>query len=231
MAQAYFSPSVFAFLKELDANNNREWWEENKDRYIATVREPALAFITDFEPQLHSMSPHFVADTRVNGGSLMRPYRDVRFSKDKTPYKTNIGIQFRHERGKDVHAPGFYVHIEPGQCFIGVGMWHPEPKVARVIRQHIHEYPDSWIAATRDRSFTETWSIAQDDDEMLKRVPREFDPDHELADDLRMKSFIAGRRTTQKSVTSGDFDVQLGDAFRRASDLSSFLCDAVSLPY
>ncbi len=231
MAQAYFSPKVFTFLKELDSNNNKEWWEANKERYIETIREPALAFIADFEPQLHSMSPHFVADTHLNGGSLMRPYRDVRFSRDKTPYKTNVGIQFRHESGKDVHAPGFYVHIEPGQCFSGVGMWHPEPKVARVIRQNIYDNPADWKKATRGKAFTDTWHLDTHENEMLKRVPREFDSGHAFADDLRMKSFIAGRDMSQKTVTSSDLDAQLGASFRKASRLTEFLCSAVGIPY
>ena len=111
MAKRHFKKDVFDFLNELESNNEKTWWENNKDRYIAVIREPALEFINDFEVSLKKISPHFVADSRTVGGSLMRPYRDVRFSKDKTPYKTNVGIQFRHEQGKDVHAPGFYVHI------------------------------------------------------------------------------------------------------------------------
>ena len=121
MAQSYFSPAVFTFLKDVAANNNRPWWEDNKDRYISLIREPAKEFIEDFGPRLQAISEHFVADSRTNGGSLMRPYRDTRFSKDKTPYKTNIGIQFRHERGKDVHAPGFYIHIAPERLLGGCG--------------------------------------------------------------------------------------------------------------
>jgi uncharacterized protein (TIGR02453 family) len=231
MAQKYFTRGVFTFLSELEQNNDKAWWEQNKDRYIATIREPSIEFIADFEPRLHRLSPHFVADTRLNGGSLMRPYRDVRFSRDKTPYKTNVGIQFRHESGKDVHAPGFYLHLEPASCFAGVGLWHPETKVARQIRQHIHDRPDDWRKATRGKAFLDDWDIEQDDDEMLKRVPKEFDADHPFADDLRMKSFIAGRRVTQKSVTSDDFDARLAKSFGRARAFTAFLCEAVGLPF
>lgn len=229
--QSYFTPAVFSFLRELAANNEKEWWEANKDRYIRLIREPAKEFIADFEPRLHNLSDHFVADTRTNGGSLMRPYRDTRFAKDKTPYKTNVGIQFRHEAGKDVHAPGFYVHIEPGECFAGVGMWRPETKVARQIREVIHDDPDAWRKATRSKAFSSVWNIDPGEDDMLKRVPKEFDPDFAFADDLRMKSFIAGRRMTQKEVTSPEFDVTLARAFKAASAYTAFLCRAVGLPY
>lgn len=231
MRTSYFSAGVFTFLKELDANNNREWWEDNKDRYIRLIRDPAKEFIADFEPRLHSISDRFLADTRTNGGSLMRPYRDTRFSKDKTPYKTNVGIQFRHEMGKDVHAPGFYLHIAPGDCWAGVGMWRPEPKVARRIREAIHEHPEEWKKATKYKAFTNVWTIDPAEDEMLKRVPREFDPEFVYADDLRMKSFTAGHRMTQKSVTSADFDDIVGKAFKAAGTYTGFLCSAVGLPY
>ncbi len=231
MANSYFTPGVFKFLRELEENNNRPWFEENKQRYIDTIREPAKVFIEDFGERLQAISDHFVADTRTNGGSLMRPYRDTRFSQDKTPYKTNVGIQFRHEQGKDVHAPGFYIHIEPGACFAGVGMWNPEPKVARQIRESIYADPDGWRKATRYRSFTDVWDLDPDDDQRLKRVPREFDVDFPYADDLRMKSFIAGHKMTQKSVSSPEIDVTLAKAFKAGSNLNAFLCKSVGLAY
>lgn len=231
MRQSYFTPAVFKFLRELEENNDRTWWEANKERYISTIREPAKEFIEDFEPRLTNISDHFVADTRTNGGSLMRPYRDTRFSKDKTPYKTNVGIQFRHEMGKDVHAPGFYLHLEPGSCFAGVGMWRPEPKVARKIRDRIFEEPDAWRKATKGKSFTETWDLSVEDEDMLKRVPKEYGDDFVYADDVRMKSFIAGSRLTQKTVTSKSFDNDLAKLFAKATVLTEFLCKAVGLPF
>ena len=231
MSKRYFTPAMFKFLRELEQNNEKGWWEDNKDRYIGVVREPALEFINDFEAPLKKISPHFTADSRTVGGSLMRPYRDVRFSKDKTPYKTNVGIQFRHESGKDIHAPGFYLHLEPKACFAGVGLWHPETAVARRIREAIHDNPDGWKKAAKGKAFTDVWDTTQDDDEMLKRVPREFDPDHPYSDDLRMKSFIAGARITQTTVTSGEFAAELGGMFSKAGRFTGFLCEAVGLPF
>ena len=231
MPKKHFTPALFAFLRELEANNDRQWWEENKHRYHAVVRDPSLDFITDFGGRLEKISPHFIADSRTVGGSLMRPYRDTRFTPDKTPYKTNVGIQFRHERGKDIHAPGYYLHLAPGACFAGVGLWHPETEVARAIRQAIHDDAAGWAAATKRKPFTDTWSTTPDEDEMLKRVPAGLDPGHPHADDLRMKSFIAGATLTQRQVTSAGFDQELASMFARASGYGRFLCDALDLPF
>jgi uncharacterized protein (TIGR02453 family) len=231
VGKQYFSPEVFTFLKELAKNNDKAWWEDNKQRYVDVIRDPAIAFVADFEPRLHKLSPYFVADTRLNGGSLMRPYRDVRFSRDKTPYKTNVGIQFRHESGKDAHAPGFYIHLEPNQSFIGVGMWHPETAIARRIRQSIYDRPDAWKKATRTDRFLDTWDLEPDEDETLKRVPKEFDPTFEYADDLRMKSFIAGGRISQEDATSSSFADDVAKRFADAGTFAGFLTEAVGLPY
>ena len=123
----YFQEGLFTFLKELRANNDREWFAANRERYETQVREPFVRFISDFEPILHQISPHFRADPRPSGGSLFRIYRDTRFSKDKSPYKTAAAAHFPHERGRDVHAPGYYLHLEPGSVFAGAGLWRPVP--------------------------------------------------------------------------------------------------------
>ena len=142
--QAHISPEFFTFFRELKENNNREWFQANKQRYETQVREPLLHFITDFGVRLPEISPRYMADARKSGGSLFRIYRDVRFSKDKSPYKTTAGIQFRHENGKDVHAPGFYLHLEPDGVFVGVGIWHPETKILNnfcvIFIDHRHYY-------------------------------------------------------------------------------------------
>ena len=122
---AGFTPETIAFLNELSKNNNREWFKANKSRYEELVLDVALRFIQSMQDPLAEIAPNFIAQPTRVGGSLMRVYRDTRFSKNKTPYKTNVGIQFRHERAKDVHSPGYYVHIATDEVFIGVGMWRP----------------------------------------------------------------------------------------------------------
>jgi uncharacterized protein (TIGR02453 family) len=105
----HFGRELIKFLKDLRTNNNREWFQANKRRYEKDVRDPLLRFVTDFGPRLEKISSHFVADARPMGGSLFRIYRDTRFSRDKSPYKTAAALHFRHEKAKDVHAPGFWV--------------------------------------------------------------------------------------------------------------------------
>ncbi len=230
MGKKYFTPALFKFLKELEANNNKDWWEDNKDRYVEVIREPALEFIADFGPELEKLSPHFKADAKTQGGSLMRPFRDVRFSKDKTPYKTNVGIQFRHESGKDVHAPGYYLHLEPGENFAGVGLWSPETKVAHAIRRKINDQPDRWKKAVYSKSFADSWSLGHPED-ALKKVPKEYEADHPYADDIRRKSFTAGQRLSQQMVTSPDFTSRYLKELKKASTFNAFLCEAIGVPY
>ena len=226
----HFTPRTFAFLRDLADNNDRTWFDANKERYEADVREPALDFIQDFADRLMKISPHFSADPRKQGGSLFRIHRDTRFSKDKTPYKTHTGMQFRHVATQgDVHAPGFYLHIEPGACWAGVGLWQPSTDRARMIRQAIHDDPGAWRRATTGARFTARWELM--DGDPLVRVPKEFDPDHPYADDLRRRSFVAATKLTQKAMTSDDFVDEYATLCQTAAPFMRFLCDAVGVAF
>jgi len=224
----YFSSKLFTFLKDLKANNDRDWFNDNKPRYEKEVKEAAVRFISDFAPQLGKISPHFRADPRPVGGSLFRIYRDTRFAKDKTPYKTHVGIHFRHELAKTAHAPGFYLHLEPASAFVGAGIWRPEPKVAQLIRQAIVDDPDRWKKIMKRKAFRESFSLSGDS---LKRPPKGVEPDHPLIDDLKRKDFIAISDLTQKSATSSDFMKQFTASCRGVAPLVEFICDALSVPY
>ena len=219
-------PALFRFLAELAAHNDRDWFAANKERYESDVREPALAFVTAFGPYLEAISPHFVADARKVGGSLFRIHRDTRFSKDKSPYKTHTGIQFRHERAKDVHAPGFYLHLEPRQVFVGIGLWRPETSDARAIREAIDADPDGWKKAARGMRSRTSFELAG---ESLKRPPAGFAKDHALIEDLKRKDFIATARLTQKQVTAPDFVERFAGHCRAGQPFVSFLCGALDL--
>ncbi|MFC1889346.1 DUF2461 domain-containing protein, partial [Thermodesulfobacteriota bacterium] len=168
----YFTKETFAFLRELAANNNREWFRENKPRYVSQVRDPATLFIEDFGEHLKGISWHFVADPRPVGGSLFRIYRDTRFSRDKSPYKTHTGIQFRHVRGKDVHAPGFYLHLEPRNVFAGIGIWHPDSAALAGIRNAICDAPSAWKRVVNGKAFRKVFEM---DGESLIRAPKGYD--------------------------------------------------------
>ncbi|MGA9598143.1 MAG: DUF2461 domain-containing protein [Acidimicrobiia bacterium] len=228
MSKRYFTPRLFAFFRDLAKNNNREWFKENQDVYESYVREPALDFINDFAGPLAGISSHFVVDSRKVGGSLFRIQRDTRFAKDKTPYKPNTGMQFRHRAGKDVHAPGFYIHLQPGECFVGAGLWHPETAAAYAIREKIDEDRAAWKRATRSKRFTERLALGGDS---LSRPPRGFDADHPLIDDLKRKDFIASTPLTQATVTSDRLMDDFTDVCRRSAPLMKFLCEAVGIPF
>ena len=223
-----FPPDTIKFLKTLKRNNNRDWFAKNKERYESAFVEPSLQFIDAIGQQLKTISPCFFAVPKKSGGSLMRIYRDTRFAKDKTPYKLNIGIHFRHEVGKDVHAPGFYVHIQPGDCFIGVGIWHPEPRVAKQIRTAIDDDPAAWKKAAHAKSFTSKFTLAG---ESLKRPPKDFDPEHTYVNDLKRKDFIGVQNIDDAAIHDPKFVKQTIVDFKKAKPLMKFLCDALDLRY
>lgn len=223
-----FSPALFTFLRELRANNDREWFKANKPRYEETVQEPALEFVSAFEPHLHAISPHFVADPRPVGGSLFRIYRDTRFSKDKSPYKTHTGIHFRHELARTAHAPGFYLHLAPGQVFIAAGIWRPDTETLGRIRAAIAAAPERWTATTSTRPFVDDYRLGG---ESLKRPPAGYDSEHPLIDELRRKDFIAVRSLDEKAVCSVGFLEQLGRRYAVTGPFVRLLCDAIGVPF
>ncbi len=220
--------ALFDFLRELGANNERPWFEENKARYRAEVRDPMLDFIQAFAEPLAEISPHFRADPRPNGGSLFRIYRDTRFSKDKTPYKTNVGAHFRHEAGKDAHAPGFYLHLEPGMCFAGCGVWHPDSPTLGRIRDAIVEKPEEWTRITTGADFCRTFRLAG---EALKRPPRGYDPEHPLVEDLKRKDFVVITDVEEAEAVRPDFLDRFAAIAGAGGEFTSFLCKAVGVPF
>lgn len=225
MAATFVTPELFRFLKELRAHNERSWFEANKERYLTRVRDSMLGFIAAVGPGLRRISPHIVADPRPSGGSLLRIYRDTRFSRGKTPYKINAGLRFPHGAAKDLHGPGpgYYLHLEPGQVFMGAGMWHPDPNTLRAVREAIVKDPRSWKRAQR--------SPLSHGDESLRRPPRGFDPDHPLIEDLKRTSFTIGRRFTERQACSSTFPALFVRACRREAPLMRFLAKAVGLPF
>ncbi len=223
-----FSNQTFEFLRLLAANNNREWFNEHKPDYESKVREPALAFITQMQPLLGDISTRFLATPKKTGGSLMRVYRDARFSKDKTPYKTNVGIQFRHFMGKDVHAPGFYLHISDDECFIGAGIWRPDGPALGKIRGFIDENPRGWLKAKEASDFTAHFNLGG---ESLKRPPRGFNAEHPLIDDLKRKDFIAIAPISAEAIKADDFAEVCARHFQYADAYMYYLCTALDLPY
>lgn len=224
----HFSPGLFRFLRELSENNTRDWFDANRDRYRREVQEPAIRFVMDFAPHLGEISPHFRADPRPVGGSIFRIHRDMRFVKEGGPYKTTVGIQFRHDSAKDAHAPGFYLHLEPGNVFVGMGLWRPDGPTLRALRERILEDPAGWLGATAQPPFAPRLVL---DGDSLAKAPRGVDPDHPLIRDLRRKDFIGVAQLSQDQVTSTGFLHAFADLCQAGAPFMAYLCRAVDRPF
>jgi uncharacterized protein (TIGR02453 family) len=223
-----FQPSLVQFLGRLKRNNNRAWFERNKARYEAEVRQPVLEFIRAIAPRIEAVSPHiFVSDSKV-GGSMMRPYRDTRFTSDKQPYKTNVGINFRHERGDDAHAPGLWLHIEPGEFWLAVGMWRPDAEALDKVRARIAEDGDAWLAARDDARFRSVWKFIGD---ALKRPPRGYDAGHPLIEDIKRKEFLGFRDMGLKELYHKDVVARVADCYAASAAFMKFLCNALEMGF
>jgi uncharacterized protein (TIGR02453 family) len=228
MNNVHFSADLFRFLDELRRNNRREWFEANRARYERLAREPMLAFIADFAPRLKQISPRFIADPRPSGGSMFRVYRDVRFSPDKKPYKTHVAARFPHVMGRDVHAPGFYLHLEPGGVLFGAGIWHPDPMTLSKIRDFIVKHPARWKKVKNDSQFQKHWTL---DGEALSRPPRGYDPGHPLIEDLKRKDFTAFSNLREAEVCSPRFLDRYAAACTVAAPLMQFLARVLDLQF
>ena len=221
--RSYFSSDLFGFLRDLKANNNRDWFLANKQRYEKSVRDPVLQFISDFAPHLRKINKHFIADPKPHGGSLFRIYRDIRFSSDKTPYKTHVGVSFEHEREGEWSAPVFYLHFEPGDCFAGAGLWHPDAKTLNKIRSAILNDSRAWKKVLQ--------SGLELQGSTLSRPPRGYDANHPLIKALMKKDFITSFPFTDKQVCSDSFIQDYEKACQRMSPLVAFLTKAVGLQW
>ncbi|MGC1449317.1 MAG: TIGR02453 family protein [Candidatus Sulfotelmatobacter sp.] len=218
----YFTPDLFRFLARLKRNNNRDWFLAHKEEYETCVRQPVLRFITAFAVPLYEISPHLVADPRPSRGSMFRIYRDTRFSNDKRPYKTHVAMRFSH-RGKDVHSPGFYFHLEPGGCFAASGLWHPEPQTLLNVRNAIVSRPVEWRRLNK--------LLNWDDAGKLRRPPRGFPADHEFVEDLKLRDIGTAVAFTEKQVCGPKFMSIFAAACREMSPVAAFLSSAVGLKF
>lgn len=223
-----FSIDFFKFYTELKKNNNREWFNDNKPRYLASVVQPMGEFIIAIAPLLQLISPHYVANPKPHGGSMFRIYRDTRFSKDKTPYKTHAACHFRHQAGRDAHAPGFYVHIETDGIHFGGGIWLPPAKQLGLIRDFISDNPSAWEELRQSAAVRKAGGIRGDS---LKRAPRGYDPDARHIDDLKRKSFYLTIEADQELILSPEFVTETAKAFRTAARLNRFVTYALELPF
>lgn len=237
----YFTDASFKFLRALARHNNREWFLAHKGDYDAHVRQPFQKLLIDLQPHLAEISTHYRADPKPVGGSMFRIHRDTRFSKEKTPYKTHVGITFYHAATKAVQrgdagnaamgrldAPVLYLHLEPGACFAGGGIWHPQPESVKRIRDYLLNNPASWKAATRSAKFRKHWEMGG---ESLSRPPKGYDPAHELIEDLKRKDFIASTPLDEADLFAADLPQRLIKRYRDVVPLCDWLCGALDLEF
>lgn len=223
-----FPKDFFKFFNELKKNNTRDWFTANKPRYHESVVQPMGEYIVSIAPHLERISPFYKADPKPHNGSMFRIYRDTRFSKDKTPYKTHAACHFRHKAGRDAHAPGFYLHIETDRISIGGGIWRPPSKQLGQIREFIADNPSAWTKLTRSSVLKKMGGIQGDS---LKRPPRGYDPDARHIDDLKRKSFYLMADADAELALGPELVTESSKVFRQAAKLNHFITDALELPF
>ncbi len=169
------------------------------------------------------MAPHLTADKR----SLFRIYRDTRFSKDKTPYKTHVGIYFRHARSGEADTAGVYLHLEPRRAFLAAGSWHPASPALKHIRDTLAARPEAWRSAIA--AVGPEWTLT--DGDPLKRPPAGFSADLPLIDDIKRRSFGISTPLTQREITASGFLDECEARVARARPFMEFLCGALRVEY
>ncbi len=225
----YFTDASFKFLRGLARHNEKAWFATHKHQYEEYVRQPFLRLLGDLQPDVREVSEHFRSEPKTVGGSLFRIYRDSRFSNDKTPYKPWQGARLFHERSKQVPAPSYYIHLQPGESFVGAGVWHPEPDTQRKIRQFILDNPESWKRAAYDAKLLRKFE--RDDSEVLSRAPRGFPADFAFIDDLKHKNFIFWRTLDDAVMTGTKLRATLAADLQTLAPFVDYLCAALDLEF
>ena len=216
-----FQPTL-KFLKALAKNNDRLWFEKNKGTYLE-AKEQFEVFVGKFLQELISFNPELAG---LNPKKLpFRIYRDVRFSKDKSPYKTNMGAGFS-PNSKLVEEPGYYLHIQPGGCFVAGGIYMPNPENLSKIRQEIDYSGDRLEKILSDKKFKK-WFKGFSEWDKLKTVPKGYAKDHPRIDWLKNKSFIVSHAFTDAEVTDKKFLKKLTEASQAMKPLVEFLKEAI----
>lgn len=225
----YFSEASLAFLRALALHNEKAWFSEHRAQYEAHVRQPFLQLLGDLQPVLAGISPRFRADTRTVGGSLFRIHRDARFSNDKSPYKSWQGARLFHERRREVPAPSFYLHLQPGESFVGAGVWHPQPDTQRRIRHFILDNPGSWKQAAHSPTLRRRFEL--DPSERLVRPPRGFPPEFEFIDDLKHRNWVMWRALDDATMTGPRLLSTLDRDLATLAPFVDYLCAALDLEF
>ena len=225
-----FSKDAIQFLAELAVNNDRSWFQPRKAEYERLLKEPLEALCAALDEEFRARKLPLRADP---GRSPFRIYRDVRFSKDKSPYKSHVAASFgwagdeHDEAGRshreDVHGSGGYFHLQPGEIYVGGGVWHPETSWLTAFRQGLVSDLDKFQAIVEEPTFKKTFGTIGDDGESLKRVPPGYPADHPAADLLRLKNVTFGRRLADRDATSPRLPVVIAESFEVGTPLMRYL--------
>ena len=210
------SPETLQFLKQLRSNNNRDWFTKNKPTY-----EEALANIKEFVQAVKDEISHH---DELEGHKIFRIYRDVRFSKDKTPYKTSFSGSFR--RATKWKRGGMFFSISPGESLAAGGFWKPESKDLARIRQEIAASPDELRAIISSKSFVDTFGSLEGD--QVKSAPKGYKKDDPAIDLLRYKQFLVYRHFTDKEVCSDNFAQILSDTYKAMRPFFDYMSDVLT---
>lgn len=208
------------FLTQLAKNNNREWFNEHKMNY----QESHQRVIAMADELLQLLKAHDDIETPNGKKSLHRIYRDIRFSKDKTPYHTKFSGSFKRATKK--LRGGYYFHIEPGNSFLGGGFWGPEPKDLKRIREEIAADSSELKTILESASFKKYFGTLKG--EQLKTAPKGFDKEHEAIDLLRYKQFLISHQFTDEEVLSENFVLKLNDGFKNMRPFFDYMSEVLT---
>ncbi len=211
------------FLKKLKRNNNRSWFEQHKHEYEEYLKEPMQSFIFSLQPHFATFAPEFDLNPKR---SIFRIYRDIRFSNDKTPYKTHIAAHFvLRGKEKGFVGSGYYFHIEPGEVFIGGGIYMPESDQLKGIRKAIAEHQSEFLAILNNPSFKKQFGKL--DGNKLQRIPKGYDESHPMAAWLKLKQFFVGKSLAESSCYRSSLVETIATVCKEAAPLVKFLNRAV----
>ena len=214
---ATLNKETLKFLRDLTKNNNREWFNENKEKYTA-AHENVLSFVEAIIAEIAEFDEE-IGRTDAKK-SLFRIYRDVRFSKDKSPYKTNFGAGLGMGKGSKIS--GYYLHIEPGKSFLAGGVYHPEVSVLKEIRKEISENGEEFLQILTEKNFKKNFKELSADDKLVK-VPQGFEKENPMAEYLKHKSFVVTYPLDDKDLLDENAAKNISEIFRSIQPLNRFL--------
>jgi uncharacterized protein (TIGR02453 family) len=217
LEKTMFTPKTLSFLRSLKRNNNREWFHARKDQYLIHCRQPMVDVVQRLANDFRSFAPEYVADPKV---SLLRPYRDTRFSDDKTPLKIHVGATFPHRALGRMNGAWFYFEVAGGWVWMGGGMWRPDTSQLHLVREHIAQNHRRLDKIVKSPAFKKIGGLQGD---RLTRVPRGFAKDHPAVEYLQYRQFMGYREQPATLATQKDFYKQLRNTFESIAPLVHFL--------